>query len=61
MDKDRWMGKQDEVMHTVPCYSAIKGWHHAMSSNKEGSRDDHTKWSETKKDKYHMISLSGKF
>ena len=29
----------------------------AICSNMDGSRDYHTKWSKSEKDKYHMISL----
>ena len=28
----------------------------AICSNMHGPRDDHTKWSQTEKDTYHMIS-----
>ena len=35
---------------------AIKKWNNATWSNMDGSRDDHTKWSKSDKDK-HMISL----
>ena len=41
--------------HTLECYSAIKEWNNAICSNMDGPRD--TKWSQTEKDKYHIISL----
>ena len=35
-------------------YSAIKkDWSNAMCSNMDATRDDHTKWSQSDKDKYH--------
>ena len=34
-----------------------KEWNNAICSNMDGPRDDHTKWSQTEEDKYHMISL----
>jgi len=37
-------------------YLAIKKWNNATWSNMDGSRDDHTKWSKSDKDK-HMIPL----
>ena len=38
-------------------FSHKKEWNNTICSNMDGPRDDHTKWSETEKDKYHMISL----
>ena len=32
-------------------------WNNDICSNIDGPRDDHTKWSQTEKNKYHMISL----
>ena len=34
-----------------------KEWNFAICSNMDGPRDYHTKWSQTEKDKYYMISL----
>ena len=34
-----------------------KEWNNVTCSNMDGPRDDHTKWSRSDKDKYHMISL----
>ena len=39
-------------------YSAIKKeWYNAILSNMDATRDSHTKWGKSEKDKYHMISL----
>ena len=34
-----------------------KEGNNAICSNIDGPRDNHTKWSKSEKDKYHMISL----
>ena len=34
-----------------------KNENNAICSHMDGPGDDHTKWSQTEKDKYHMISL----
>ena len=45
-------------IYTMEYYSAIKKeWDNAICSNIDGLRDYHTKWSQTEKDKYLMISL----
>ena len=36
-------------------FSLKKEWHNAICM--DGPRDNHTKWSKSDKDKYHMISL----
>ena len=39
-------------------YSTLKKeWNNTICSNIDGPRDYHTKWSQTEKDNYHMISL----
>lgn len=53
------------VMHALYSYFlrkypqdlAIKKEWNAIYSNMAGPRDDHNKWSETEKDKNHMIAL----
>ena len=41
------------------CYSAIKKeWNIAICSNMDGSREYHTKWSKSERDKCYMISLT---
>ena len=38
--------------------SAIKKeWNNAICSNMDVPSDDHTKWSKSERDKYHMTSL----
>ena len=58
----KWMDIENVVYtniytHTMKYYSAIKNWNNAICSNMGGSRDYHTKWSKSDKDKYHMIQL----
>ena len=38
-------------------YSAIKEWNNAIRSNMDGSRDYHSKWSKSEKDKYHITYM----
>ena len=41
------------------CYLAIKKErNNAICSNMDGPGDDHTKWSQKEKDKYHMVPLN---
>ena len=35
-----------------------KEWNNSVCSGMDGPRDYHTKWSQTEKDKYHMILTS---
>ena len=35
-----------------------KGWISAICSKMDTARDDHTKWNQTEKDEYHMMSLT---
>ena len=44
-------------LNTMENYLAIKEQNNTICSNIYGPRDYHTKWSKSKKDKYHMISL----
>ena len=54
---DEWI-KKTWYIHTVEYYSTIgKQWNKAISSNMDGPRDYHIKWSKSDKDKYRMISL----
>ena len=51
MSIDRWTDKEDEV-HThngaMEYYSTVgKQWNRAISSNMDGPRDYHTKWSKS--------------
>ena len=41
---------------TVEYYLAIKEWNYVICSNMDATRDFHTKWNKSEKDKYHMIS-----
>ena len=54
-----WPKKEVEkfYIYTMEYYSAIKKeWNNVIYSNMDGSRDYHTKWRKSDKDKY-MISL----
>ena len=54
---DEWVKKMWYI-YTMEYYSAIKKeWNKAICSNMDGPRDIYTKWSKSKKNKYHMISL----
>ena len=54
---DEWIKKMWYV-YTMEYYSAIKkAWNSAICSTVGGPRDYHTKWSQSEKDKYQMISL----
>ena len=58
MSTDRGMDKEDMVY----IYNGILLSHrieqnYAICSNMDGPRDYHIKWSQSDKDKYHMISL----
>ena len=58
MSTDRWMDKED-VVHK---YNKIllghkKEWNNATFSNMGTTRDYHTKWDKSEKDKYHMVSI----
>ena len=58
MSIDRWMDEED-VVHI---YNGIllgqkREWNNAICSHMDATRDHHTKWSKSEKDKYHMMSL----
>ena len=54
---EEWI-KKVWYTYTMEYYSAIKKeWNNAICSNMDGSRDCHTEWGKTDKDKYRMISL----
>ena len=58
MPIDRGMDEEDVVhIYNGILLSHKKEWNNIIFSNMDGHRDDHTKWSKTKKSKYHMISL----
>ena len=38
-----------------------KEWNNAICSNMDGTKDDHTKWSKSGKDKYHLYVKSKKW
>ena len=44
-------------IYTIEYYSAIiKEWNNFICSNLDGSRDCHTEWSKSEKDKHHDIT-----
>ena len=58
MSIDRGMDKEDVVhIYNGILLSHEKEWNNAICSNMDGPRDYHTEWSQTEKDKYHMISI----
>ena len=52
-------GMDEDVIHMCKgiLLSHKEGQNDAICSNMDGSRDYHTKWSKSDKDKYHMIWL----
>jgi len=57
---DRWADKENVVythIYTGILLSHKKEWNNAICNNIDRPRDYHTKWSESEKDKYHMILL----
>ena len=58
MSIDRWMDKDVVHIYSGILLSHENKWNNAICSNMDGSGDYHTKWSQTGKDKYHMISLT---
>ena len=58
MSIDRGMDKEDVVhIYNGILLSHKKERNNAVSSNMDATRDYHTKWSKSEKDKYHAISL----
>ena len=53
---DEWIKKMWYI-HTMKYYSPIKEGNNVICSNMDATRDYHTKWSQTEKDKYHTTSL----
>ena len=58
MSISRWTDKENMVR----VYNGIllghkKEWNNAICSKMDGPRDYYTKWSESEKDKHHMILL----
>jgi len=58
MSINRWKGKED----TVSIYSGIlfnhkKEWDNAICSNKDGSRDDHTKYVRQRQTPYDITYM----
>ena len=52
------MDKEDVVdIYNGILLSHLKEWNNAFCSNMDATRDYHTKWSKSEKDKYHMTSL----
>ena len=47
-------------IHNEILLSHKKEWNNVIWSNTSGPRDDHIKWSKSDKDKYNMISLTGR-
>ena len=57
MSIDRGMNKED-VVHIYNGISAIKKeWNNAICNNRDGPRDDHSKWSKSEKDKYDITYM----
>ena len=58
MPVNRGMYKEDVVCtYNGILLSHVKEQNNAICSNMDRPRDCHTKWSQTEKDKYHMIPL----
>ena len=55
--KKMWCTHTHTHTHTGILLSHKKEWNNAICSNIDRPRDYHTKWSESEKDKYHMILL----
>ena len=53
----RWMDKDVVSTSKGILVSHKKEWNNAICSNMDATRDYYTKWSQTEKDKYRMISL----
>ena len=59
MSIHRGLDKKDVVhIHSGLLLSPKNEWNNTICSNMNESRDYHTKWSQTEKYKYHMISLN---
>ena len=54
---DRWMDKDLVHVHNGILLNHKKEQNAAIHQNMDGPRDYNTEWSETEKDKYHMILL----
>ena len=58
MSIDRWTGKEDVVhIDSGILLRHKKEGNNSICSKMDGPRDYHTKWSESDKDKYHMMLL----
>ena len=58
MSINRWMDKEGVIyIHNGMLLSHKKEWNNAICSNMDGPRDYHTKWSKSKKDKYHILLI----
>ena len=58
MSIDRWTGKEDVVhINSGILLRHKKEGNNSICSKMDGPRDYHTKWSESDKDKYHMMLL----
>ena len=52
MSIDRRMDKENVYIYTMQYYSAIKKkWNNAICSNMDGTRDYHTKWSKSERER----------
>ena len=54
--RDEWIKKMRYIYNGI-LLSHKKEWNNAICSNMDATRDYHTKWSKSEKDKYHVISL----
>ena len=54
---NRWIDKEDGVYIHNGIFRHQKEWNNAICSNVDELRDYHTKWSQTEKEKNHMIPL----
>jgi len=54
---DEWIKKM-WYLYTMEYYSAIKKeQNNAIYSNMDGTRDSHSKWNKSEKDRHQMLSL----
>ena len=48
---DRWMDKEDVIHICNGLLSHKKEWNHAICSNMDGTREYHTKWSKSERER----------
>ena len=59
MSIDRRMDKGVVCKYNGILLSHKKEWSNAICSHMDGPRNDHTKWSNSEKNKYHMVTHMG--